>query len=91
MVFKKLRGCSLTYNQQMLIRATCLNYSIMPENVQHKINNLCLECGGEYYEALFRVLTTQQSIRYIAIEENVSESQLYRFRLKFYEKFYNKI
>ena len=87
-IFKKLRGCSLTYNQQLLIRAICLNYPIMPEEVKAKINRLCDECGGEYRKALFRVLTTYKSVRFIAIDENVSESQLYRFRLSFYEKFY---
>ncbi len=87
-MFKKMRGCKLSYNQQGLIRFICLNYYDLPQDVQHKINDLCLKCGGEYYKALFRVLTTDISIRYIALEECISETHLYRMRLKFYNEFF---
>lgn len=88
-MFKKLRGCTLSDTKQMLVRATCLNYGILSCKAQNKITQLCIECAGEYYKALFRVLTTRQSIRSIAIDEHVSESQLYRFRLMFYERFFD--
>lgn len=90
MVFKKLRGCKLSYNEQLLVRAICLNYKRLPNKTKHRINNLCLACGGDYYNSLFRAMTTQQSIRFIAIDENVSESQLYRARLEFYNKFFKE-
>ena len=87
-MFKKMRGCKLSYKQQGLVRFVCLNYDDLPQDMQHKINDLCLKCGGEYYKALFRVLTTDISIRYIAIEECISETQLYRLRLRFYNEFF---
>lgn len=88
-MFKKMRGCKLSYKQQGLVRFVCLNYDDLPQDIQHKINDLCLKCGGEYYNALFRVLTTDISIRYIAIEECISETNLYRLRLRFYNEFFN--
>lgn len=88
-MFKKMRGCKLNYKQQGLVRFVCLNYDDLPQDIQHKINDLCLKCGGEYYNALFRVLTTDISIRYIAIEECISETNLYRLRLRFYNEFFN--
>ena len=87
-MFKKMRGCKLSYKQQGLVRFVCLNYYDLPHDIQHKINDLCLKCGGKYYKALFRVLTTDISIRYIAIEECISETQLYRLRLRFYNEFF---
>ena len=89
-MFKKMRGCSLSYKRQVLIRAVCINYDLMPEDIKCRINSLCLIAAGNDFHALFRVLTTTESIRKIAIDMNLSETQLYRYRHEFYERFFGK-
>lgn len=85
--FKKMRGIKLTYDEQGLIYFICRNIRKQPQRVQDKILSLCVDvAGAEYYQALYAVLTTEDSIRSIAISFCVSESQLYRLRKMFYEK-----
>lgn len=85
--FKKMRGIKLTYEEQGLIYFVCRNIKTQPKKIQDKVLNLCTEIGGaDYYQALYAVLTTEDSIRSIAMSFCVSESQLYRLRKMFYER-----
>ena len=85
-MFKKRRGIHLPYNKQGLIYFTCMNIQDMPYDVQDKIKNLCQEVGKEYSEVLYKVVTdSNRSVRSLAIEYNISERNLYRYRKKFYE------
>ena len=86
-MFKKRRGIKLPYNKQGLIYFTCVNYNDMPEHIQRKIVNLCEEVANGNEEVLFKVVTnSNKSIRSLAIEYNISERSLYRYRKKFYEE-----
>lgn len=85
MAFKKMRGCKLSYDKQGYIYFLCKNYAAQPEEVKKKIRTLCDEVAGEYSAALFSVLTTGKSVRKVAIEHYISEPQLYRLRLQFYQ------
>jgi len=51
-MFKKRRGIHIPYNKQGLIYFTCMNVADMPEDIQQKILNLCIEVGGADYKAL---------------------------------------
>lgn len=85
-MFKKRRGIHLHYNKQGLIYFACVNYKDMPEEIQKKIVDLCVDVGKQYAEALFEVVTnSEKSIRSLAMEYNISETQLYHYRKKFYE------
>lgn len=85
-MFKKRRGIKLPYNKQGLIYFTCVNIDDMPEEVQNKIVDICNEVGGEYSDVLYKVVTdSNRSVRSLAIEYNISERNLYRYRKKFYE------
>lgn len=85
-MFKKRRGIHIPYEQQGLIYFTCVNHRDMPEEIQEKIQRLCDEVGKEYSEVLYRVVTdTNKSIRALALEYRISETQLYHYRKKFYE------
>lgn len=85
-MFKKRRGIHIPYEQQGLIYFTCVNYKIMPEQIQLKIKKLCAEVGKEHAEVLYRVVTdSNKSIRALAMEYHISETQLYHYRKKFYE------
>ena len=86
MSFRKLRGVRLPEEKQGLIRYTCLNYGVQPKWVKEKIQRLCRVCGGEYFHALFEVMTTRRSITEIAMDHAVSESVIYKCRKAFYEK-----
>ncbi len=87
MTFKKMRGCSLSYDKQGYIYFLCKNYKSQPEAVRKKIKSIAEEVGGEYSAALFDVLVSGKSIRQVAIEQYVSEMTLYNLRIAFYEKF----
>lgn len=86
--FKKMRGIRLTYTRQGLIYFICMNYMDMPEEVQKKILNLCIEVAGEDYNVLFEVLTTEKSVRNISLSTYVPEKRLYKMRKHFYESFF---
>ncbi|MEN6421639.1 MAG: hypothetical protein ABFD76_06785 [Smithella sp.] len=85
-MFKKMRGIRLSYIKQGLIYFTCRDYANQPLKTQQKINNLCMEIGGEYYAALRDIVISEKSIRQIAIEHYIEERTLYRLRKQFYEK-----
>ena len=85
-MFKKRRGIHIPYEQQGLIYFTCVNYKDMPDETQDKIHRLCQEVGKEYADVLYKVVTdTKRSIRSLAMEYHISETQLYHYRKKFYE------
>lgn len=86
-MFKKRRGIHIPYNKQGLIYFTCMNVKEMPEDVQQKILNLCIEVGKEDYKALYEVLTNDnKSVLSISLEYFLSEKRLYRLRKEFYER-----
>lgn len=85
-MFKKRRGIKVPYNTQGLIYFTCVNYRDFPEEVLQKIVRLCDEIGKEHSEVLFEVMTnSSKSIRALAMDYHISETQLYHYRKKFYE------
>lgn len=84
-MFKKRRGIKLSYAKQGLIYFTCLNYRDLPEDMQRKILNLCIEVGGEYYGALFALMASGESVTKVSMEYYVGETLLYRLRRTFYE------
>ena len=85
-MFKKRRGIHIPYEQQGLIYFTCVNHKDMPDEIQDKIQRLCQEVGKEYADVLYKVVTdNKRSIRSLAMEYHISETQLYHYRKKFYE------
>lgn len=86
-MFKKRRGIHIPYNKQGLIYFTCMNVKDMPEDVQRKVLNLCIEVGGQHYRALYTMLTDDsKNIHGVAMDFHISETQLYLYRKNFYEK-----
>ncbi len=86
-MFKKRRGIKVPYNKQGLIYFTCMNIKVLPAEVQHKILNLCCEVAGEHAEALYIMLTDDtKNVHAVAMQYYISESQLYLYRKKFYER-----
>ncbi|MBQ8637136.1 MAG: hypothetical protein IJ423_05615 [Clostridia bacterium] len=86
-LFRKRRGIHIPYNKQGLIYFTCVNVKDMPQEVQQKILNLCIEVGKEDYKALYEVVTNdKKSVLSISLEYFINEKRLYKLRKEFYEK-----
>ena len=86
-MFKKLRGIKLPYNKQGLIYFTCMNVKTLSEEERQRVSELCREVAGGYAEALYTMLTDNtKNVHAVALKYYTSESQLYRWRKKFYEK-----
>ncbi len=86
-MFRKRRGIHIPYNKQGLIYFICVNVKDMPQEVQQKILNLCIEVAGEDYKALYEVVTNdKKSVLSISLEYFINEKRLYRLRKEFYEK-----
>ena len=89
-MFKKMPSLKMPYNKQGLIYFLCHNYEHMPFEIQKRIINSCIKAGGEYYNSLFELMTTDKPIQLIAMDGYVSERHLRRLRRKFYEHFFEK-
>lgn len=86
-MFRKRRGIHIPYNKQGLIYFTCMNVKDMPQEVQQKILNLCIEVGKEDYKALYEVVTNdKKSVLSVSLEYFINEKRLYKLRKEFYEK-----
>lgn len=84
MSFKKMRSVNLSYNKQGEIYFILHNYADQPEEVRRKIDALCGVIGKYHYNALFRVLTTDEPINRIAREHYISARKLYDLKSRFY-------
>lgn len=86
-LFKKIRSVRRPYKEQGLICFVCLNVKKLPEEVQRKILNLCIEVAGEDYKALYDFLT-DDSLNAVGVcrKHLIDEKKLYKLRKEFYEK-----
>ena len=86
-MFKKRRGINIPYNDQGLVHFICVNHERLPEKVVGMIVDICVDITKEHSKALFRVMTDDtKSIRNLALEHHISETQLYHYRKIFYER-----
>lgn len=69
-----------------LIYFTCINYKTMGKCVKQKIVNLCKDVGKEDSEALFKLVTTRQSVVSICLDNYIDKNKLYRLRNEFYKR-----
>lgn len=90
-MFKKRKGIHIPYNKQGLIYFTCMNIKDMPEDIRRKILNLCTEIAKENSRALYTLLTDDmKNIHAVSSEFYISETQLYVYRKKFYEQWFEQ-
>ena len=90
-MFRFKSGVDVTYNRQGYIYFTSRLYKELAEGDQQKILNLCLECGGAYYQALFEFVTTDASATELEMKHHLSRMTLYRAVRKYYESFPAKL
>lgn len=93
-MFRQLKSIPVPYKRQGYIFFVCLNYIYLSDEMKKRIFGLCMEITGEYYQALFRFLTTdpdEMPAWRIASDYYVSVNKLYKLRKEFfirYEKLY---
>lgn len=90
-MFRFKRGVKADYDRQGYIYFVSRMYKDLPAEDRKKILNLCLECGGEHYQALFEFVTTDASATALAMKYYLSKKTLYRAVRRYYESFPKKI
>lgn len=87
-ISKSLTRAGISPERQGLIFFVCLNIKDLDKHTQEKILNICLEVGGEDYQALYRFLTDScVNHVYICNEYYISKSRLFKLKKEFYLKF----
>ena len=86
-MFRYKKSIPVSYDRQGYIYFTSRFYHELPSWAQQKILNLCLECGGEYYQALFEFVTTDAGATGVCTRHYLSRSTLERVVRKYYENF----
>lgn len=87
MAFRFKKSVKVDYNMQGYIYFTSRLYKRLPEREQRKILNLCLEAGGEYYQALFEFVTSDVGATAVCMKHFLSQSTLERVVRKYYSLF----
>ena len=86
-MFRFKSGVKVGYNRQGYIYFTSRLYKDLPEEDQRVILNLCLEHGGESYQALFEFVTTDATATAVCMKHCLSKSTLHRMVRRYYEDF----
>ena len=90
-MFRYKRGVKVDYDRQGYIYFVSRMYKNLPPEDQQVILNLCLECGGEYYQALFQFVTTDAGATSVCVQHHLSRSTLERVVRRYYEHFPREI
>lgn len=90
-MFRFKSGVKVDYNRQGYIYFTSRLYKDLPEEEQRVILNLCLEHGGESYQALFEFVTTDATATAVCMKHCLSKSTLHRMVRRYYEDFPKKL
>jgi len=86
-MFRELKSVPLSYKRQGYIFFLCQNYAYLENRVQNRISQLCLEITGEYYQALFKFLTSDPDeipAWRIAQDYYIPVNRLYKLRKQFF-------
>ena len=86
-MFRFKSSVPVSYDWQGYIYFKSRLYQELPQRDRDTILNMCLECGGEYYEALFDFVTTGMGAVHVCEKHHLSRSTLERVVRKYYQKF----
>ena len=81
----------IDYDLQGHIYFTSKQYKKLPVRTQRKVLNLCMAAGGEYYQALFELVTTNADPVTVCRKHFLSQSTLERIVRKYYIRFAESI
>lgn len=77
-MFRYKKSVPVSYERQGYIYFASRLYRELTEEQQHKLLNLCLQCGGEHYHALFEFVTTDAGATAVCMKHFLSRSTLER-------------
>ena len=86
-MFRYKKSVPVSYERQGYIYFASRLYRELTEEQQHKLLNLCLQCGGEHYQALFEFVTTDAGATAVCMKHFLSRSTLERAVRRYYESF----
>lgn len=90
-MFRYKKSVPVSYERQGYIYFASRLYRELTEEQQRKLLNLCLQCGGEHYQALFEFVTTDTKATALSMKHFLSKKTLYRAVRKYYENFPEKL
>jgi len=90
-MFRYKQSIPVSRNAQGYIYFKSRLYNRLPVQDRQQIVDLCLDYGGEYYQALFQFVTTDSGADAICIQHNVSRSSLERVVSRYYVGFSDKL
>lgn len=86
-MFRYKKSVPVSYERQGYIYFASRLYRELTEEQQRKLLNLCLQCGGEHYQALFEFVTTDAGAEAVCMKHFLSRSTLERAVRRYYESF----
>lgn len=87
MVFRFKKAVPVDYDLQGFIYFTSRLYKKLPVKEQQKILQLCVDAGGEYYQALFEFVTEDVGATAVCAKHYISQSTLERIVRRYYLAF----
>ena len=84
MAFRYKKSVPVDYDLQGYIYFASRRYKSLPPERQHRIWNLCVEAGGEYYQALFEFVTSDVGATAVCRKYFLSQSTLERIVRRYY-------
>ena len=86
-MFRYKKSVPVDYDLQGYIYFTSLRYKRLSQKEKRRIEGLCMEAGGEHYQALLEFVTTKQSAKMVCAKYFISESTLIRAVRRYYRAF----
>lgn len=83
-MFRPKTSLPISYEQQGYIYFTSKKYKTLPRDKRRRIDELCLEAGGEHHKALFEYVTTDASVTKICLEHPIAPDTLHRVVRRYY-------
>lgn len=84
MAFRYKKSVPVSYDQQGYIYFASRRFRTLPEQEQQRILSLCVEAGGEYYQALHEFVTTDAGAAAVCRRHFLSQSTLERIVRRYY-------
>lgn len=83
-MFKFKKSVPVEYDTQGYIYFASRMHGLLPASEQQRILNLCMEAGGEYYQALYEFVTSDAGATAVCCKHFLSRSTLERIVRKYY-------
>lgn len=87
MAFRYKRSVPVDYDRQGYIYFASRAYQGLPAGEQKRVRELCQQAGGEYSQALFEFVTTDNGASAVCMKHYLSVSTLERIVRRYYVLF----